>query len=82
MHFFFILPIRGVTLSICFVPIICLHFRELGVYWKTFWQVIKIDIRKFMAIYSVVMLAFSGGIYLAATASNQDLRYVVSVNVV
>ena len=47
--------------------------REIGVYSKTFAQILYVDIKKFAVVYIVVMLAFTGGLYLVLYASKSTL---------
>lgn len=45
------------------------YFRQIGIYSKTFAQIIYSDITKFAVVYAVVMVAFTGSVFLAIKAS-------------
>jgi len=45
-------------------------FKQIGIYSKTFAQIIYYDITKFALIYFIVMMAFTGSVFLSIKATN------------
>ena len=50
------------------------YFRTLGIYAKTFAVILYYDISKFLVVYGVVLIAFTGSVYLAVNAEAKGLK--------
>jgi len=45
-----------------------IFYSDLGVYSKTFFEILRVDIWKFLKLFSILLIAFTGTIYLAMKA--------------
>ena len=61
------------VLYIIFSSISKSYFRTLGIYAKTFAVILYYDISKFLVVYGVVLIAFTGSVYLAVNAEEKGL---------
>ena len=50
------------------------YFRTLGIYAKTFAVILYYDISKFLVVYGVVLIAFTGSVHLAVNAEAKGLK--------